>query len=160
EPSTQTRNRNLATTVLGARNPRRHGLRASRRLHPLQSGETRLCRPGLRRAVQQFRPLCEERFAAGRLGRRSGRYPRSIRGGIVPSGRLRAQNRPDAMPGSFRLAGRFCTPYTIRCLLKNVSGGHFRRIETVSGASVSPLIVPELAKVRSYFVPANATDTF
>jgi REP element-mobilizing transposase RayT len=90
----------LATTSLGARNPRRCGLRASHRLHSFQSGETRLCHSGLRLAVQQFPPVREKRFVAGRLGRRSGRDPGPIRGVIDPSGRPRAQNRPEALPAS------------------------------------------------------------
>jgi putative transposase len=52
----------------GARNPRRHGFRTPRRLHPLQSGEARICHSGLRLAVQQFPPVCEEGSSTGRLG--------------------------------------------------------------------------------------------
>ncbi len=47
KPSNEARDWNLATTILGAHDPRRRGLRASHGLHPFQSGEARL-------AIQQF----------------------------------------------------------------------------------------------------------
>jgi hypothetical protein len=65
-----------------------------------QSGEAPTCHAGLRLAVQQFPPLCEGRFVTGRLERRHGRDPGPIRRVIDRSGRPRAQNRPEAVPGS------------------------------------------------------------
>jgi hypothetical protein len=110
EPSTEARNGYLAAAVLGARNPRRRGLRTSRRLHPLQFGEAPTCRSGLRLAVQQFPPLCEGRFVTGRLGRRRGRDPGPLRRIIDPSGRR--VRKIAVRPYRILLPrGRFCASY-------------------------------------------------
>jgi hypothetical protein len=74
-----------------------------------QSGEARICEPGLRLTLQQLPSLPEDRFVSGRLGRRSGQDPGSIRGVIDLSGRPRAQSLSLRRRGSRRLSSRAAT---------------------------------------------------
>jgi hypothetical protein len=85
---------------------------------PSASCRTICMHSGLRLAVQQFPAVCEKRLIAGRLGRRCKRDPGPIRGVIDPSGRPRAQNRPEAMPGSTVSRGDFARP-TLLCTTAN-----------------------------------------
>ena len=74
EPGAQARNEDLADGGSGStRSATTRDFERSRPLHPLQSGEAWICHSGLRLAVQQFPALCDKRFIASGLGRRSGR---------------------------------------------------------------------------------------
>ena len=58
----------LATALLGASDPRRRGLETACRLHPLQSGETWLCEPSERLAVEFVCKGIEAGLVFGGLG--------------------------------------------------------------------------------------------
>ena len=77
------RARALAASILGAHHPRRQGLRATRRLHPLQSRQARACGESAGLAALVISSLCAARVVARRLGRRC----------LAKSGKLRRADR-------------------------------------------------------------------
>ena len=70
---------NLATTLLGTRDPRRSRFGAPRQLHPLQSRQARACVAGCRLAALQLPPLCGARSLARGLGWRHNGHRRQFR---------------------------------------------------------------------------------
>ena len=79
KPRGSRRTRNMATPLLGTRDPRRGGLEPPRRLHPFQSRQTRLCVRAKGLAVLFFPARGATRPISRRLGRRCGGHANRFR---------------------------------------------------------------------------------